>query len=135
MAAAGDAITALTDLGTLLVQTMSGKHVDWSTFLSSADYTTISGQVQQFMQLLTPDKLGDALQQITDTQTKLLNNRSVDQLSRPELDQYLALGNTALQVAAAKDTAGKLELFGHWLTTDGLPLLLKLAPIIIPLLV
>jgi hypothetical protein len=52
--AASDTIKALRDLGKLLAQTMSGKHVDFSSFLNSSDYTAISGQVQQFMQSLTP---------------------------------------------------------------------------------
>ena len=132
---ATDVISALTELGTLLAQTMSGKHVDWTTFVKSADYTTIAGQVQTFMQSLTPNKLSDALQQITGSQTKILNGRSVDQLSPAELDQYLALGNLGLQVAAAKNTVGALSLFGHWLTSEGLPTLLQLAPIVVPLLV
>src|SRR5690242_7418637 len=113
---------------------MSGEHVDWTTFLNSSDFTTINSQVQRFMKFFNPGNLGAALEDIRASQAKLLNKRRVDQLSRPELDQYLALGNVALQVAVAKDTANKFELFGHWLTTQGLPLLLQLAPIVLPLL-
>jgi hypothetical protein len=133
--AAEATIKALTDLGILLKNATSGKPVDWTTFLSSSDFTAVGGQVQQLMQSLRPNDLGTALDDIRASQRKLMNNRRVDQLSRPELDQYLALGNVALQLAVAKDTAGKLELFGHWLTTEGLPLLLQAAPIIVPLLI
>ena len=128
-------LTALTDLGTLLVQKMSGKHIDWGTFLQSLDYTAIRGEVQGLMQSFTPNKLGDALADIQASQKKLLNNRPVQQLSRAELDQYLDLGNIALQIAAAKDTASSLDLFGHWFTSEGLPVLLQLLPVVIPLLI
>jgi hypothetical protein len=133
--ATADTLKALTDLGTLLANTMSGKHADWAVFLDSPDFTAVSGQVQQFMRSLTPNSLEAALDDIRASQARLLDNRRVDELSRAEVDQYLALGNVALQIAVAKDTASKMLLFGHWLMTEGLPLLLQLAPIVVPLLI
>src|ERR1051326_4708385 len=100
-----DIINALTDLGTLLVNFKASTH-------------GLEGAIRfpddEFLKL-NPDDLWCALGEIRATQRSLLAGRQVGELSISELDKYLALGNVALQIAVAKDTAGNVQLFEYWL--------------------
>jgi hypothetical protein len=133
--AAADTVEALVKLGVLIKDTASRKGVDWPTFLKSPDYATISQSVEQLTQNLSRNAFQEAIAAIDQKQQVLLvPSGNIADLSTEKLLQYSDLGNLKLKLTAKNADSSNLGTFGEWLAGDALPVLLQVAPVVLPLL-
>lgn len=134
MSTAADTVEALIKLGELIASAIAGKKVDWATFLQGQDFKTISASVQQLLTGLDQRSLNAVIATISQKQQQLLGTRKLQNLSSDELRQYSSLGRLKLVLSAQEANASNLSVFGDWLLNKGLPVLLEIAPVVIPLL-
>jgi len=129
-------IEALVKLGVMIADATKGKSVDWTTWLSSSDYQAIQGSVLQLAQVLGPTSISQTIAAIDQKQQALLAQYGgkLENLPTDKLLQYSDLGNTKFRLQGTQGFSGDMALFGKWLLNDALPVLLKVAPIVIPLL-
>jgi len=134
MPTAADTVEALIHLGELISTATSGKSVDWETFLKGADYQTISGAVEKQCASLGQDSLSAAIAAATQKQQTILNGRKLQALNQDEMDQYFDLAKLKLVLSAREANASNVAVFGSWLIEKGLPTLIEVAPVVLPLL-
>lgn len=111
-----------------------GQSVDWSTWLSSPDYQAIQGSVLQLANTLGKSSISQTVSAIEQKQQALLAGGKLENLPTDKLLQYSDLGNLKFRLQATQGFSGDVAVFGKWLLDDALPVLLKVAPIVIPLL-
>jgi hypothetical protein len=129
-------VEALVKLGVLIADAAKGEKVDWSTWLGSSDYQTVKASVLQLARLLGPSSVTRTVAAIQQKQQALLaqHGDKLENLPTDKLLQYSALGNLKFRLQGTQGFTGDMASFGNWLLNDALPVLLKVAPIVIPLL-
>jgi hypothetical protein len=127
-------IESLTKLGVMIADAAKGQSVDWSTFLTSPDYQAIQGSISQLTQNLGKRSIEQTVNAIEQKQHSLLAGGKLIDLPNDKLLQYSDLGILKFKLQAARGLSGDFAIFAKWLLDDALPVLLKVAPIVIPLL-
>jgi hypothetical protein len=130
-----DTVKALIKLGVLIDSSISGKQIEWASFLSSPDFNNISSSVKSLTSALGSTQVQGLIDDINAKQAAILAGRQIEDLPVEDLIQYSKLGNVKLRLSASVAlNSGNLAAFGSWLVKDALPVLLDAAPVIIPLL-
>jgi hypothetical protein len=107
----------------------------WETFIVSNEFTVVYGQVSGLLNNLSQPQVTSALEQIRGKEVALLGGQSVMDLSTEKLAQYDALldvENQLMRKYAAN--AGKNVEWVSWLVDDALPILIKVAKVVLPIL-
>lgn len=109
--------------------------VDWETFLTSDVYTTTRDLITGLIGTLTVSDVDQALTRVREQEEALLRGRKVFELPIEDLDKYDALLTTEnlLQDKLLATIDNRKSLWS-WLIEEGAPALLKLAPVVLPLL-
>ena len=112
-----------------------GKGFNYAAFLKSPEFKAIEVSVQSLLGGLTRPNLDEAIAQIDAKRLEIIGSRDESQLSLDEEIRYAALGDSKL-VLLGRDLSGAMNAdVVSWLAEDALPLLVKVAPIVLPLLV
>jgi hypothetical protein len=127
-------IETLTKLGVMIADAAHGRHIDWSTFLTSPEYQSIQGAVSGLTQSLGQGTISQTIAAIEQKQQALLGGGHLVDLPNDKLLQYSDLGVLKFKLQVTPSVDGNFAMFGKWLLDDALPVLLKIAPIVIPLL-
>ncbi len=133
-----DTVENLIKLGTIIAdaaQKKGGAQVDWQTFLTSPEFTDIAGSVAQLLGTLKKTDVPDTITALNDKQQALLGGKTLVDLPTDKLLQYAELGNVKVVLAAGQVADAMNPKFASWLVGDALPVLLKAAPVVLPLLV
>jgi len=133
-----ETVENLIKLGTIIsdaVQKKGGSKVDWQAFLASPEFKGIEGTVTNLVGSLKKSDVGDTIKALDDKQKALLGGKSLADLPTDKLLQYADLGNVKVVLAAEQVSAAMNANFGSWLVNDALPVLVKAAPMVLPLLV
>jgi len=131
---ASQTVEALTKLGIVITDAARGQSVDWSTFLKSSDYQTIANSVTQLAQKLGGNAISQTVTSIEQKQQALLAGGNLVDLPNDKLLQYNDLSVLKFKLQTTPSVSGDFATFGKWLVDDALPVLLKVAPVVIPLL-
>ena len=132
-----DTVESLIKLSTIVAdaaQKKGGPTVDWQTFLTSPEFTGIAGTVAQLLGTLKRTDVQDTITALNDKQQTLLGGKSLADLPTDKLLQYAELGNVKVVLAAGQVADAMNPKFASWLVDDLLPVLLKAAPVVLPLL-
>jgi hypothetical protein len=131
---AAQTVEALVKLGTLISDKKGA--TDWNTFVNSQDYKSIESVVLQTAQNFGKGAIQKTISSINEKQQTLLAqyNGSLVSLPTDKLLQYAALSNLRLKLQATQGYGGDIGIFGDWLVNDALPVILQVAPMVIPLL-
>ena len=134
-----DVIKALIKLGTVIAdaakKSTAGGAFDFSTFLKTDAPATIVGDVSTIMDALKPGQIEDAVKQVVQKENDLLAGRSLTALSVEESIQYSTLVDSELTLQTAKLKRAMDSDFYDWLLKEGLPDLVAMAKVLLPLLV
>ncbi len=131
---AAQTVEALIKLGTLITDKKGP--TDWLAFLSSSDFQSIKDVVDQTAKDLDHNTIQATISTIIEKQQALLakhGGKLVD-LSTDELLQYADLGNLKLKLQGTQGANAGIAAFGGWLVNEAFPVLLQVAPVVIPLL-
>src|SRR5262249_31591624 len=112
-----------------------GSKVDWTTFLGSPEFKSIEGTVGQLLGALKKSDVGDTIKALGEKQEALKGGKALADLPTDKLIQYTELGNVKLVLAGEQVATAMNANFGNWLVSDALPVLVKAAPLVLPLLV
>jgi len=107
----------------------------WQKFMESPEFAGAFGQASSVINGLTQPAVDQALVEIRAKQAALLGGKSVMELATDKLAQYDALldvENKLMRKFAAG--AGTTAEWVSWLVDDALPVLIKVAAVVIPLL-
>lgn len=107
----------------------------WKKFLASTEFDAAYKSVSTILKGLTQKTITAALQAVRDKEKALLAGKSVMDLSIEKLAQYDALldvENQLMRKFAANVT--KRDQWITWLIDDGLPVLIRVGKVVIPLL-
>jgi len=129
-------IEALVKLGVLVADAAKGQKVDWATWLGSSDYQAIQNSALQLAQTLGARSISQTIAAIEEKKQALLApyNGKLENLPTDKLLQYSDLGNLKFRLQGTQGFSGDMASFGKWLLDDAFPVLLKVAPVVIPLL-
>ena len=134
-----DTIETLIKLGALLKdagqKASAGTSIDWTNFLTSAEFAQIQAAATGLLNMLTESDLDQAISALAAKQDALLGGKTLVDLPTDKLIQYSDLGDARLILAARKVKLAANAGFFGWLVQDALPVLIATAPKIIPLLV
>ncbi len=109
--------------------------VQWDEFLSSDAYKTVRELIDGVLGQFTGADVDVALARVRQKQAAILNGRTVLALSLDELSKFDSLLTTeSLLQDKLLATIGNKKSLWEWLAKEGAPALLKLAPIVLPLL-
>jgi hypothetical protein len=117
------------------VQKKGGSSVDWPTFLASQEFKAIEGAVMQLLRSLKATDVAETVNVINEKQQALLGNRSLMDLPTNKILQYAELGNVKVILAAQRVANAMDPTFAKWLVDSALPVLVRAAPLVLPLLV
>jgi len=109
--------------------------MDRDKFIASDELKGAFGQVSTILNGLTQPAVDKALTEVRGKQTALLGGKSVMELPTDKLAQYDALldvENQLMRKYAAN--AGMTSEWVSWLVDDALPMLIKVAKVVLPLL-
>ena len=112
--------------------TKSGK--DWATFLNSAEFREVQSSASAIIASLGPPSLQSAITAVQQKEINLLAGRSILDLSVDELTQFHALSDVGHQLVMKLLKAADQRAFLTVLVEDVLPVLVKVAKIVVPLL-
>lgn len=132
-----DTVENLIKLGTIIsdaAQKSGTGKTDWATFLASPAFQNIAGSVSQLLSTLKPSDLPQTVQALNDKQTALLGGKTLADLPTDKLLQYAELGNVKVVLAAQLVVSAMNPPFATWLVDSALPVLVKAAPVVLPLL-
>ncbi len=132
-----DTVENLIKLGTVIADAAPKKGsptVDWQTFLTGPEFKDIAGTVVQLLGTLKKTDVPDTISALNDKQQALLGGKSLPDLPTDKLLQYAELGNVKVVLAAGQVADAMNPKFASWLVDDALPVLLKAAPVVLPLL-
>jgi hypothetical protein len=136
---AADLIKKLVSLGVSIKDIVSkSPHdgpINWAKVLTTiTDDPKLSQALKDLLATLTRNNLAEAIDQIDQKQKALLAGREVRELSHDELLQYSDLADARLLLATQQLTQAFDEGVLQWLIKEALPLLIDIAPVVIPLL-
>jgi hypothetical protein len=132
-----ETVENLIKLGTVIndaVQKSGSSKSDWLTFLQSPAFAAIESSVTQLLGSLKKTDVPQAIQALDQKQTALLGGKSLADLPTDKLLQYAELGNVKVVLAAGEVADAMNPKFASWLVDSALPVLVKAAPIVLPLL-
>lgn len=133
MSAAGT-IQSLLDLGNTLNDAWKASNSDWNTFLNSPGCANIEKQFAGLLASRDSSKLDDALDAIEQQQRDLARGRAFEALSPDELEKYQALEKLHREVLDKLLETPDRPRFLSVLVKDVLPVLVRVAEVVIPLL-
>jgi hypothetical protein len=135
-------LTLLLQLGTMLQDVLSktghteGSAIDWSAVIQSDAFKGVASTVAGLAETLAGvDDVQPAVDEIDAKQTSLLKGRQLPQLSVDELVQYSALARARLLLTTKALADAMTGGFQSWLVDDALPVLVRVVPLVLPLLV
>jgi hypothetical protein len=134
-----ETIERLIKLGTL-VSTTAGEakakdgKLDWSKFLESDAFKSISGAVHGLVGGLHQSDIEHTIARLGAKQAALLGSGKVEDLPVDKLIQYAQLSDAKLILRAKNVALAANPPFLAWLVDDVLPVLQKVAPVVIPLI-
>jgi hypothetical protein len=110
--------------------------VDWPNFTRSAEFETARASVADLLKQLTQDDVSKAVQRIRKKQSDFLRGREISQLPFDELLQFSQLADAegVLVREEMKQLSANAD-FLSWLVSDALPVLVKVAKVVVPILV
>ena len=131
------AAKVIQDLLALAVQikdawTKSGK--DWASFLNSAEFKDVQSSSSAVIASLGRPSLQSAITAVQQKELNLLSGRSILDLSVDELTQFHALSDVEHQLVLKLLKAPDQRAFLAVLVEDVLPVLVKVAKIVVPIL-
>jgi len=135
MATPAETVESLVKLGVIVHDAVGGKKVDWTTFLNSPDFNNVKIPVEGILKSISTQDVKNAIDAASQKQATLLGSGTLADLPTDKLLQYSALARLKVQLAA--NEAAHTEALGSfldWLTGSALPVLLTVAPIVLPLL-
>jgi hypothetical protein len=134
MSAVG-AIEKLLRLGAMIHDKLDeSDESDLTRFLESQAYAEIKASVAKLIAGLPDADIESAINAINEKRKALLGTRAVVDLPNDQMAQYLQLGD-ARRVLRTKSMAVAANAnFLGWLVNTALPVLLRLAPTVLPLL-
>jgi hypothetical protein len=110
--------------------------VDWPKFTRSAEFETARASVADLLEQLTQDDVSKAVQRIRKKQSDFLRGREISQLPFEELLQFSQLADAeGVLVREEMKQLSSNANFLSWLVSDALPVLVKVAKVVIPILV
>lgn len=110
-------------------------NMDWEKFIRSNDFAKAYEQVTPILNGLTQADVTRALERVRAKEAAVLNGQSPIQLSTEKLAQYDALldvENQLMRKFAAN--ASKSTAWVSWVVDDMLPVMIKVAKVVIPIL-
>jgi hypothetical protein len=109
--------------------------LDWARFLRTSDFKKIEGNVQQLVGNLTETDIDKAIDAVRTKETALLAGVAIADLPAERLLQYSDLLDieTALVNRKVKSVSASAQAL-QWVVEDLLPVLVKVAKVVIPLL-
>jgi hypothetical protein len=129
-----EVIETLIRVGSLIRVTAGGSGKNWADFLDSSEFKEIAGAVKELIGRLSETDLSQAIERIKAQQTELLGGQTIRELPAERLFSYMDLADARTVLAARNvEIAVKRDFFA-WLVDDALPVLLRVGPVIIPLL-
>ena len=131
-----ETIDKLLRLGAMVHDKFDESHEpDFSKFLNSQAYAEIKANVADMVAGLPDAEIEKAIDAINEKRKALLRGREVADLPNDQMVQYLQLGD-ARRVLRTKSmaVAANADFLG-WVVNTALPVLLKIAHIVVPLLV
>lgn len=134
MATPAQTVEALVKLGVIIHTATTGTNVDWKTYVESADYANVKFSVEALLGCMTKSDQQATIDAASQKQKALIGTGTLADLSIDKLLQFSALGRLKLQLSAQEADSSNLGNFGNWLGTKALPVLLDVAPMVIPLL-
>jgi hypothetical protein len=107
----------------------------WEKFILSKEFSGAYAQVSGILDGLTQPEVDKALAQIRAKETALLNGQSVMDLPTEKLTQYDALLDVENQLMRkyAANAAQTVD-WVSWIVDDALPVLIKVAKVVLPIL-
>ena len=109
--------------------------IDWTKVLqTTVAHPSISKTLADLVATLSNHSVATAIDQIDQKQQALLAGRAVANLGHDELLQYSDLADARLLLATQQLTQALNEGAVQWLVKDALPVLIDIAPVVIPLL-
>ena len=132
-----DTVENLIKLGLIIsdaVQKSGGSKGDWQAFLLSPAFAAIQGSVAQLVGSIQKSDVSNTIKALDDKQTALLGGNSLADLPTDKLLQYAELGNVKVVLAAQQVADAMNPKFASWLLDSALPVLVKAAPVVLPLL-
>lgn len=116
------------------VQKKGGSKVDWQEFLASSEYHEIEDKIASLLEKLKKTDIQKTIEAIDEKQAALKGGKELTDLPTDKLIQYAELGNVKVVLAAEQVAAAMNRDFASWLVNEALPVLIKAAPILLPLL-
>jgi len=135
MATPVETVESLLKLGIMIHDAAGGKHVDLANFVNSPDFNNIKAPVEGILKSISTQDITNAIDAASQKQAMLRGSGTLADLPIDKLLQYSALARLKLQLAAREAAnTGAVSSFLSWLTGSALPVLLEVAPIVLPLL-
>jgi hypothetical protein len=135
---ASETVEAIVKLGMMVSDANGGKFTDWKAFLASPEYKNIADSITKLLSSINTQAgsgdLDTTIQALSDKQQALLGGKTLAEMPTDKLIQYGELGNVKVVLNANKVAKAMNADFASWLVDDALPVLLKAAPVVIPLL-
>jgi hypothetical protein len=132
---AADTIDRLLRLGATIHDKFDeSRESDFSKFLQSPSYAEIKASVEKLVARLPDAKIEAAIAAINDKRAALLGEKSVADLPNDQLVQYLQLGDARRVLRTKSMAAAANGEFLGWLVQSALPVLVKIAPVVMTLL-
>ena len=129
-------VDAGTTLGTAMTNArQSNPTLSWTTFLTTTAFSAAYAAVAPTLEGLIESSVNSALTDIRTKQASLLGGGAVTDLSPGLLPAYSALLDVENQLMSRyAANFGRTADCLAWLVDDALPILIKAAPIVLPLL-
>src|SRR5262249_53768050 len=114
----------------------AGSDIDWSSVIQSDAFRGVAGTVAGLAETLAGvDDVRPAVDQIEARQASLLKGRRLPQLPVDARVQYSALARARILLTTKALTGAMTSGFQSWLVDDALPVLVRVVPLVLPLLV
>jgi hypothetical protein len=127
-----DTIETLLKLGITVKDQASGSTVNITKILANQD---VQKGISDLLGTLSEGDLEATIQALQQKETALLNGQTIADLSGDKLRQYSDLLDAENVLVGKEAALGASQEFLSWLVDDALPILVRVAPVVIPLLV
>jgi hypothetical protein len=138
MSDAVQVIENIIKIGTILKGAAEGKPnaSDLVALLASDEFKTTRQTIEGLIGKLSNDGIAATIQRIQQKQQALLASAGgeIAKLPTDKILQYAQLGDTRVVLAANEVKVAFDKNFLQWLTRDALPVLLRTAPVVLPLI-
>jgi hypothetical protein len=134
-----ETIESLIKLGTLIgvaagdAKSKNDK-MDWGEFIESDAFKSISGAVEKLLNGLRQEDIDRTLERLAAKQAALLGSGKLEDLPIDKLIQYAQLSDASILLRAKKVAIAANPPFLAWLVDEALPVLTKVAPTVLPLI-